>query len=328
MSSRVVSVEQLSRESEEARIAFLNSAGALSDKVSETVDDLRERLTPSHVKREVNSYVRQEGSEILASIERRARNNPLQAVAIGAAVVYPFWGILKSVPMPILLIGGGWWLSTQKTGTIATAVTDGASDIAHSAQQTTDKVVGAIGAMTSSLNGTADTLKDAAEGAIDSATTKAEQVTTAIKDASAEAAEAISAKAAAFEEAGRRAVDQSRTVFDDLIDRNPLLVGGFALAIGAVIAASLPGTRVENALLGVPSEQIKGKAREAASQGVERAKDVVADIAEDVASAAADEGLTKEGLSSTIEGVASAVKAVVGKGLASALGDSTPTSGQ
>ena len=328
MSSKVASVEQRTREAEEARIAFLNSAEALSDKVTETVGDLRERLTPSNLKEEVTAYARQESSAVLTSIERRARQNPLQAVAIGAAVIYPFWGILKSIPMPILLIGGGWWLSTQKPGKISKAVNDGASDIAHSARELTDKVAGGVNAVTNTLSGTADTLKDTAEGILDSATAKAEQVTTVLKDASADAAEAVSAKAAAFGDAGRRAAGQSRTIFDDLIDRNPLLIGGLALTFGAVIAASLPSSRVENALLGERSEQLKSKAREAVSHGVERAKDVVADIAEDVAIAASDEGLTKEGLSNTIEGVAGAVKAVVDRGLTSALGETTAPSSQ
>ncbi len=50
------------------------------------------------------------------------------------------------------------------------------------------------------------------------------------------------------------------------ISRDPLLVGGVALAIGAVIAASLPSSQVENSLFGKQSYDVKDKAREAVSQ--------------------------------------------------------------
>jgi len=41
------------------------------------------------LKAEIKEYVREESSELLTSIERKARENPLQAVAIGAGLAYP-----------------------------------------------------------------------------------------------------------------------------------------------------------------------------------------------------------------------------------------------
>src|SRR3954468_8920589 len=112
------SLQQLSRESEATREAFVHTVGELKQEVAETISDLKTRLSPSHLKAEFKEYVREERSEFLSSLERKARENPLQAVAIGAGLVYPFWGILKTIPVPLLLIGGGFWLSRQKTANI------------------------------------------------------------------------------------------------------------------------------------------------------------------------------------------------------------------
>jgi ElaB/YqjD/DUF883 family membrane-anchored ribosome-binding protein len=318
-SQSVVSVKQLSRESEIARTALIQAAGELNDKVAETIDELKTTLSISRVKEEFKSYAREESSQVLASIEGKARDNPLQAVAIGAAIIYPFWGVLKLVPGPILLIGGGWWLSRQKNGAISQIVAESASDIAHTANQAKASVVAALDAATNAFSETA-------EGVLNAATSKAGALATTIKDASADTVDAVSETTSDLVATGGRVASQSRTAFDDLIDRNPLLVGGFALAIGAFIAASLPGSRVENELFGERSDEVKVKARAAVSQSVERAKDVATDIAQDIAVAAAQEGLTKEGLSNTIDGVAGAVKAVVDRGLNSALGENTKTS--
>jgi len=110
-----------------------------------------------------------------------------------------------------------------------------------------------------------------------------------------------------------------------LLDRNPLLVGGAGLAIGAFIAASLPPSDAENRMLGERSDDLKDKAIEAASQGFERARDVAVGTLDDVAAAAAHEGLNAEGLGKTVEGLTEGVKSVVDRGLKTAL-ETTPQS--
>ncbi|HEY0441921.1 MAG TPA: hypothetical protein VGD36_17790, partial [Xanthobacteraceae bacterium] len=52
-------------------------------------------------------YVRQTRGQLFETIERRARENPLQAVAIAAGLAYPALRILRSIPAPIFLIGAG-----------------------------------------------------------------------------------------------------------------------------------------------------------------------------------------------------------------------------
>ena len=305
---------RLSREAEITREGLVNSVGALNDKVADTIDDLKERLSPSHIKEGVKGYIREESAEIVSSIQRKARDNPLQAVAVGAAFVYPFWGLLKAIPVPLLLIGGGIWLSKQNNSKISRVVTESTNDLAQAANDAKESIV-------SNINTVTTTISDTAQDVLDSVTATAGEAVQAAKEKSADVLERASTSASGMGEAAAGAVSRSRTAFDDLIDKNPMLVGGVALAIGAFIAASIPISDAENKLFGERSDEVKDKARGAVSQGVDRAKDAAANIVGDIAAAAAREGLSAEGLSKTIEGTAVAVKAVVNKGLTTALGD-------
>jgi ElaB/YqjD/DUF883 family membrane-anchored ribosome-binding protein len=307
-------VRELSREAEITREGLETSVGELNKKVAGTIDDLKDRLSPSHIKDEFKGFVREESSQIISSLQRKAHDNPLQAVAIGAAVAYPFWGVLKSIPVPLLLIGGGVWLSRQNNEKLARSVNDRAGDLAQSVKDTESSIAANVNAVS-----------EKARDILDSATNTANEAVRTVKETSADAFEKVSASVSDFGEAGAEVVSRSKTAIEDLIDKNPLVVGGLALALGAFIAASIPISETENRLFGERSDDVKDSARGAVAQGVERAKDTAAGIAGDIAAAAAREGLSTEGLSKTIEGTAVAVKAVVEKGLTTALGNSAGT---
>jgi ElaB/YqjD/DUF883 family membrane-anchored ribosome-binding protein len=313
VSESSAAVDRLSREAEITRSGLVNSVVELNKTVGDTIDDLKERLAPSHIKQEVKGYVREESSQLLSSIQRKARDNPLQAVALGAAVMYPLWGILKSIPIPILLVGGGVLLSKNNRGKIARSVTETATDVVHSLKEAQEPISAEVSAA-------ADTISDTAKDMLDTATTAASEAAAAVKDRSADALGKVSETASGLRGAGADIVSRSRTALDDLIDKNPMLVGGVALAIGAFVAASIPISSTENRLFGKRSDDVKDKALGAVSQGVERAKNAAADITGDIAAAAAREGLSAEGLSRTIEGTAVAVESVVDAGLTAALG--------
>ena len=87
------SVEELRRESERSRAVLTSTVIELQEKVSDTADELKTRLSPSNIKEEVKDYVRDGSAQFFQSIERKARANPLQTVAIGAALSYPLWAL-------------------------------------------------------------------------------------------------------------------------------------------------------------------------------------------------------------------------------------------
>jgi hypothetical protein len=96
------------------------------------------------------------------------------------------------------------------------------------------------------------------------------------------------------------AFQAARENLTELFRAQPLALGAIGLAIGAGIAAALPGTDVENSYLGEVSETVKSKTAEIAGQQVDKA----ATLANDAMDAGAEEA-RKQGL--TIDGARAAV---------------------
>jgi ElaB/YqjD/DUF883 family membrane-anchored ribosome-binding protein len=328
---REPSVEELRRESERSRAALTNTVVSLRDQVSDTAEDLKDRLSPANLKEEVKDYVREGSEEFFDSIKRKARENPLQAVAIGAGLAYPLWGLVKRMPIPIMLAGAGLWLSRQKAPSggdhgyangIARKLTEAGSE---GANRISEAVEGATAAMSAGAESVTDKVRATAHDVTDSVSNMGRSAFDTVKDSAASVADSVSTTTSDMKNKVSEFGGQTKHSLVDLVDRNPLLVGGIGVAIGAFIAASLPPSEAENRMFGERSDDLKEKSMAAASQGVERAKDVAAGIVGDVAAAAARQGLNTDGLARAVEGVTEGVKSVMDKGLKTALGEATPT---
>ena len=78
-----------------------------------------------------------------------------------------------------------------------------------------------------------------------------------------------------------------------MIRDNAALIGGLGVAIGAIIAASLPDTRAEAAVIGKASDSVKRAAGKAAQSGFETAKETVLSAADAAAKSVSDADLGK-----------------------------------
>jgi hypothetical protein len=65
-----------------------------------------------------------------------------------------------------------------------------------------------------------------------------------------------------------------------VIRDNAALIGGLGVAIGAILAASLPSTRAEASVIGNASDRVKRAAGTAAQSGFEAAKDTALSAAD------------------------------------------------
>jgi hypothetical protein len=113
--------------------------------------------------------------------------------------------------------------------------------------------------------------------------------------------------------------DQARQTMSSTYDQNPLLIAGIGLAVGALIASALPATQVENRVFGETSDKLRQRATDAAAQGI----DTVKEIADGVVDAAAQEGLSGEGLAAAAGDLTQKVRAVAERGVNTALGEKT-----
>jgi hypothetical protein len=87
------------------------------------------------------------------------------------------------------------------------------------------------------------------------------------------------------------------------------LIGGLGIAIGAIIAASLPSTKAESEVIGKASDSVKRAAGTAAQSGFEAAKDAAFSAAEAAAKSVSDADLGQHA-SRIAEGVTDRLKEV------------------
>lgn len=333
------SVEELREQSERSREALATTIGELRERVGDTAAELKTLVSRAHMKKELKDYVRRERESFAKSVQRKARENPLQLAAVGAAIAYPAWRLLRAIPTPLLLIGAGFFLTSKKgqesandvkarlgdavqkgTERVADVATGLQSELAdrvagahHGAEELRDAVSSAAGAVVdkarAKFNATTDVVKRAIGGATDATPTAAERVAAAAHDGT----QGIKERAAAT-------AKRPRDGFITFVNDNALLIAGIGAAVGAFIAASIPVSEAENKLFGAGSDKLKSKAREAAAQGIEKAGDIAAEAAGSVAAAAAREGLDSTGVRRALDSVADSVRAVADRGVNTALG--------
>src|SRR5262245_47812794 len=99
------SVAELRRESERTRAELTNTVETLRYKITDTAEDIRQKVSPAHIKAEVSDYVAEKGRHWFDTLKQQAMDNPMQALAAGTAVAVPAFKIVRSVPLPLLMIG-------------------------------------------------------------------------------------------------------------------------------------------------------------------------------------------------------------------------------
>jgi ElaB/YqjD/DUF883 family membrane-anchored ribosome-binding protein len=343
------SVDELRRRSEATRAALALTVGELRDKVEGTASDLKTVMSPSNIKQEIKTYIRDERESLLQTLERKAKDNPLQAAAVGAAIAYPAWGLLRAIPAPLLLIGAGLWLTSAKGRQTLNQVQDKAADaleqgtakaseyadtLKEELTDYTDSLKDELSKRSSTvmrtLSDTGEAIKGKASEVADQARATMHDVRDAVaektgmaargvQDAASESTGAISRSVSDAKDRVTQAAQSSQSAVMDFVEKNPLLVAGIGAAVGAFIAASLPSSRAENALLGKGSDGLKDKARDAAAQGLERAKDLAAGVASDVAGSVAREGLDTSGAGKAVDSITKGLKAVAERGVETAI---------
>ncbi|MFC0241969.1 hypothetical protein [Rhodopseudomonas telluris] len=156
-------LDEIRRETESARAGLTQTVGELRATVADTASDLRERYSPQAIKDDVTSYIKTRGEELADKVSDTIRNNPVQAVAVGATLAYPLWKIVRAIPAPVLMVGAGLYLAGSKSGQ---RLTQRASVAAGELAVEVERRARAFG---SDVADTAEAARDYAAGAIQAA---------------------------------------------------------------------------------------------------------------------------------------------------------------
>jgi hypothetical protein len=311
------SVAELRRDAERTRTQLTGTVDELRTQVADTASHIKDAVAPSAIKRQVSEYVRESRENIVQNLQRRARENPLQAVAIGAGLAYPVWNLMRAIPAPLLLIGAGLALSRS------TAVQDATDRTIAQVRESVSEASDVARTSMHDARDTAGSMLDRATGALSAAKERVVEAVSSSSKQTAYTATAGAEKASNAMNAAGESVSGLATKTKDALaetyEQNPLLIAGIGLAVGALIASALPATTAENRMFGDTSEKLRRRASEAAAQGLDAAKD----MASDVVDAAGQQGLSAEGLSTAAGEVTQKARSVADRAVKTAFGDST-----
>jgi hypothetical protein len=296
------SLQQIRQETEQTRADLMQTVEQLRHRVAETSNDIRERVRPANIKSEMTSYVRSRGGQWLDA----ARENPLQAVAIGGALAYPVLRLVRAVPLPILMIGAGFYLAGSKGGkTLTENLSSKADELGEGIRQRVQGLSDRVGGQesTGAEAETAGNVTDSVKRFANQAASTGQRYAEAARDASGDAVRTVKDTAADLKERANKS-------FADTLEQNPLVVLGVGLLIGGLIASALPRTDLEDELLGESSQSVRRRAQSAASRGFDAAKDAAGEGARRAYHQAEEEGLDPDGLRDTMSDVGERVKRV------------------
>lgn len=321
------SVGALRAEAEVTRARLTGTVEHLRTQVADTATDIKERLSPAAIKAEVKDYVRDSGNQLVHTLEQRARDNPLQAVAVGAALAYPAFQLLRAMPAPLLLVGAGLLLSKTMNNQRA--------EISEATDTMRDRAQDAMGAASDAMDNATETARrkvgeaqDYARAGVEKAMERGTSAVSSIRDQVSDAADsARTAVGETTEKVMNQAGDlarQARTAVASTWDQNPLLVAGAGLVVGAIIAAAFPATETEENLFGEASDAVRRKAEQLGADAAEMAGEKVAAAADSVVAAADQQGLSPDGLKKAGENLTEKVRAVAERGVETALGENKP----
>ena len=88
------------------------------------------------------------------------------------------------------------------------------------------------------------------------------------------------------------------------------MVAGVGLLIGGLIASALPRSDIEDDLVGDASSAVKQRAQDAASQGLDAAKNAAGQVYDEVTQLAEAEGLTPDGIAKAAQDIGQRVRRV------------------
>ena len=289
------SVEELRRESEQSRAELAATIDRLRDRITDTAEDLRYKVSPQGIKSEVSDFVSRKTQGWLDTLKQQARENPIQTIAVGTAVAAPALRLARGFPLPLLMIGAGLAL-TSKT------LRAGAAEAEAPALEKARETVGeATERVQSSGEDAADVVSSSGRRAADlagEAKARVSRIADDLKDRVSETTDQVKAGMHAASGKATDAIERARSTASaapemtrQLIRDNAALIGGLGVAIGAIIAASLPDTKIEAAVIGKASDSVKRAAGKAAQSGFETAKEAVLSAADATAKSVSDADL-------------------------------------
>lgn len=289
---------QLEREAEQTR-----------SQLAQTLDELRERITPGQLVDQAVDYAKDSGGGMFVrNLGRQTTANPLPVALIGAGVA---WLMMANGRRPASAASIDRAAETaierarrSMTETGAQIKESGRQAKAQAGQTWADasERVSDWTSDTGGMSGTerlreaTDRTTAAAGQSVRDATARARKAAASLSDGASSAYETAKSRASDNYERVAGLGQRTAVAAGDLLQfckTQPLVLAGLGMAIGAVIGALIPATETEDRLMGETSDQLKDQARDATQEQIQRAKSAATSAATSAAESAAPSGLNE-----------------------------------
>ncbi|MBR1277231.1 DUF3618 domain-containing protein [Bradyrhizobium sp. AUGA SZCCT0283] len=293
------SVEELRRDSEQSRAQLAATVDRLREQIADTAEDIRYKVSPENIKAEVSGFISHKTHGWLDALKQQAMDNPMRAIAAGTAIAVPAMRLARGFPLPLLMIGAGLALSSktvrdraaeaaapgiEKAREVIDEATERAQSLGDGMRKAMSHAERQAAGMASEAQETAGEMADAASEMADDLRDRATQAADAVAGKVRSGMDAASEMAKESMERARLTAKNAATAApataSKVIRDNAALIGGLGIAIGAILAASLPSTTAEARMAGKASDRVKRAASTAAQSGFEAAKDTVLSAAD------------------------------------------------
>lgn len=283
--------------------------------MSSTIDAIQEKLSPHHIAQQAKNTVKEATVGKAQTMVSNAGDTASELVTTAGESARGFGSTIvetiKSNPVPAAIagIGLGWLFVSGRKESTQEPEARGYSPRYGAGQQDYYGASGYSGesygnesSLGSRLNSTGDRVGNLAGQAQESAgqvagqvQAKAGQVAGGVQDTAGQLAGNVQDTAGQLASSAQYGVQRAQSGFQQALQSNPLAVGMAAVAIGAAIGLSIPGTDKENQLLGETRDGMMQQAQQVVQDKAQQVQ-TVAQEAMGAAKDAAQQSADKQGL--------------------------------
>ncbi len=211
---------------------------------------------------------------------------------------------------------------SDRVGTVKQQASDASTSVKQKAADASASAKDSLSAVGSSVSEAAASAKSSlasgAQSVRDGATNIGARITEGTEALSEQARERVIAarrRAIEMQQSASQSISEGRDAAADFYDRQPLVAGALALAVGAALGGALPRTKTEDDMMGARSDDHFDQAERIFEEEKAKAMSVARSVKDEVKDIAAE---TKSDLDSGAPGDKSAVEAVGDKAKAAA----------
>jgi ElaB/YqjD/DUF883 family membrane-anchored ribosome-binding protein len=220
-------------------------------RIEETLSDLRERLSPNLLMEDLFDYSQvYGGADFVRNLGRQVTQNPLPVALMGAGLAWLMFA--QNSPSDAETSFTEWTKRTE-------AMTDYESDRRKGMGDS--KSDGIYGRASDAMGGARDRASEMMDKARDTTSGAYEKVSRSMSSAM----DSVSSK-----------MPTPRGV-TNFMQEQPIVLAGIGVAIGAIIGALLPSTKVEERFIGPTAGSLKEQAKDTAREQWERGKEMAAE---------------------------------------------------